>query len=162
MWVTGTDQRVNSLRSVHLASGFTLLELMVVLVILGLSLAIMTPNIGSLSERIKLKTSVQETMSLLTYARGLSISAGQLVEVSQFGNGRQLGILGTKRILDPDPSIQVSIHGSDLETLFTLREAIYFFPDGSSSGGAITFEHQMGQRTLTIDWLSGRVMEYEQ
>ena len=35
--------------------------------------------------------------------------------------------------------------------------AIYFFPDGSSSGGEIDFAAGQARVAVTIDWFTGRV-----
>jgi prepilin-type N-terminal cleavage/methylation domain-containing protein len=72
--------KISAIKYIHVfkptigSGGFTLLELIVVLLIIGLMMALVTPRlIGSLT-KMNLKTSAQKISSFLRYARSQAVS----------------------------------------------------------------------------------------
>lgn len=69
-------------KALHKAAGFSLLELLTVLVILGIFAAVSTPAIGRLLNTIAIRDKTQNIVSTLRYARLMSITTGQKVHVA--------------------------------------------------------------------------------
>lgn len=96
--------------------GFTLIELLVVIVILGISVALLLPNMGSLRDDRDLERAAQRLAALLELA---SEEAGM--------QGRELGIrFGRDNYafvdLDPDTGAWIALSGDDMLYPRTLPE----------------------------------------
>ena len=139
------------------ARGFSLLELLVVMVILGLALTIVPPLFSGAVPTLTLKGAVRDMELALRQTRSRSITRNQPVDIRLvpdeayylIGNGSK------KRYLPPDIRIDLDESLSDPE--LTSRRILRFFPDGSSSGGRITLSNKDQEYRLDVDWLTGRV-----
>jgi general secretion pathway protein H len=139
-------------------TGFTLLELLLVLVILGAASALIVPNLGTLDSR-GFNAQVREATTLLNYARRIAVVKGLPMRASFIvGSGvavtQGVGHAGSWE----SGGIAVSFRDSanqrvDVEGLLE----IVFFPEGGSTGGEITLSQGNRQAVLTIDPFSGRV-----
>lgn len=120
--------------------GFTLIELIVVLVILALTIGMVLPRVGASWKRMEDREFLQEFVQTLKRARLQAMNSGGIVAFR---------IRGSERVYDialppgkPIPS-NVDIDADFLETDPETRDnLILFFPDGSMSGSdlEITFD----------------------
>jgi general secretion pathway protein H len=130
-------------------AGFTLLEMIVVLVILGLALGVIAARGPMRSRGVELRAAAQDLAQSLRAARGQAIAAGSAVDVRlepggfRIGKGRLHGL--------PGMSIAASTLGGEA------RNAVRFAPDGSSSGAIIALTDQVSRIRVAVDWLTGRV-----
>lgn len=129
------------------AAGFTLIEILVVLAILGLSLAIVAGFLPRGNTGLTLATSADQIANMLRLARANAIATQEPVV---FAVGRD----GQSFVLDR------SVHRLPEPVRMALADttAIRFAPDGSSSGGTIRLQAGSSARTLRVDWLTGRVV----
>lgn len=133
--------------------GFTLIEMLVVLVILGAMLGIVLSRGPVRSARLELDGAARDVATALRAARAQAIARDQTVTVAidpvrhtlQVGDARA-------RTLPADYPIAVrAVHGDKP------AGGIAFLPDGSSSGGRVEIAGR-GRRVLVgVDWLTGRV-----
>ena len=137
--------------------GFTLLELLVVLSILGLALTIAVPRITQAISGPRLERLAQDAAIGLRKARSLAVAEGRPIAVTiDTADGRLSG---------PDESLGLDLPATislGFETVTGVRveegEALLrFFPDGSASGGRLTFKSESRRIGLEVDWLTGRV-----
>ncbi len=150
-------------------AGFTLLELLVVLVLATLMLSVVMPRFAAVLPGVELKSTTQKTASLLRYARSQAMAESRLIE---FGLDREAHAvrLSHRAELVPLPEdieLTLSDEGSlalGNEILVPLTEgeaasgpSIRFYPDGSSSGGRLLLRGDSGQYEILIDWLTGKV-----
>ncbi len=143
-------------------AGFTLLELILVLVILGMASVLVAPSLGGLETR-NFNAKVREAVSLLNYARRIAVVKGlpgktvfHIVEdgaetdsidtrSATTGNWMSQGIVveyrdSTNQLVDVEESVE-----------------IIFYPEGGSTGGEITLRQGDRLAVLHIDPFSGRV-----
>lgn len=126
-------------------AGFTLLEMLVVLVVLGLAAGLVLGRGPARSARLDLRAQSQQIAQSLRSARGQAIASNRRVTFVLDGAGRFAVDGGTVRTI-PAP-MQASLQPA----------AIVFAPDGSTSGGRITLVEGPSRMIVGVDWLTGRV-----
>ncbi len=125
-------------------SGFTLLEMIVVLVVLGLALGLVMTHGPARSQRLELDATARRVIGALRLARSRAIADERTVVVA-FGTGGYRLDGGV-----PVPwSADVSPAGD---------RAIMFTPDGGSSGGLVVLRGGDRRIAIGVDWLTGRVL----
>src|SRR3989454_8228900 len=86
------------------ARGYTLLELIVVLLILGAAAALVAPSVGSLLWRSRLDQATERAAALLHDARAAAARSGRSVTVELSADRRELrGPTDTPRLVPPPP-----------------------------------------------------------
>lgn len=123
--------------------GFTLLEMIVVLAILGLALGIVVARGPMHSARLDAEVTARDLTGALRLARGRAIAENRPVAVALAANFYRIDGSAAHRV-----PADVTLSGN---------AAIGFAPDGSSSGGTIAVQGPTEQLTIVVDWLTGRV-----
>jgi general secretion pathway protein H len=142
------------------SDGFTLIELIVVLVILGLTIGLVLPRVGASWKKMEDREFLQEFVQTLKRARLRAMNSGGIVAFRIRGSERVYDLALPPRKPIPD---NVDIDANFLETDPETKDSlILFFPDGSMSGSdlEITFDQD---RTfhLAINPLFGTVHVYK-
>jgi general secretion pathway protein H len=129
-----------------LAAGFTLIEILVVLVILGLALSIVAGFVPSGRGTLELAGASDEVAQTLRQARAQAIARQQPVVFSLVaaGHGYQVGQV-------------VRMLPSNLVASIAGPAVIRFASDGSSSGGVLRLGEGGRVQWIIVDWLTGRV-----
>ncbi len=140
--------------------GFTLIELVVVLVILGLTIGLVLPRVGASWRKMEDREFLQEFVQTLKRARLRAMNSGTIVAFRIRGSERVYDLALPPRKPIPD---NVDIDANFLETDPETKDSlILFFPDGSISGSdlELTFDQD---RTfhLAINPLFGTVHVYK-
>lgn len=151
------SQAGNSGPTSHGESGFTLFEVLAVLVVIGLTAGAIATLYRSPSSAAQLKTA-----SLLAASRLRDIRSGAMVSGTdriavidverhaiEFGNG--IPPLALSR------SIELQVMSADSERISPSSAAIRFFPNGSSTGGTIALASEGKMYEIRVNWLTGRV-----
>ena len=141
-------------------AGFTLLEMLVVITVMGLAM-LAAPRIGGAwADGARDRAAVQELGSGLSRARFMAVAMRSPVEVLFDLKERtwRTSPAGPKGRL---PNVDVSVLGIDGATARdAATSAIQFYPDGGSSGGTILIDmpgNQGKPTRIAADWLSGRI-----
>ena len=148
-------------------AGFTLLELLVVLVIAGMLVALVPAAVSAVVPGTKARTAAYDFASTLRDARNLAISQSTPVDVVlDVGSGsyaiagspptdlpRGMALVIQERSGYVSETRRVARHStSDPEEPYTLR----FYPDGSSSGLDVRLgPEDGGGYVVAVDWLFG-------
>ena len=139
-------------------AGFTLVELLVVMVIAMLAAALVAPHLPLALSGVKLDSAAREVAGALRAARGLSVVGNRPVAFSfdpdagAYRYGDQSGAIGAAQ------DVRFSIHGAAPPRAGSeRRRLIRFFPDGSSTGGWIALSQGTRTRTVRVEPLSGQV-----
>ncbi|MGN6716678.1 MAG: prepilin-type N-terminal cleavage/methylation domain-containing protein [Candidatus Binatia bacterium] len=137
--------------------GFTLLELILVLLLIGVSMMIVLPNIQKGLEDREVRLSALRLAATARDLRSRALSDGQAkqLEINLADNNYRAARL-TEVQLPPEVRF-VGIEGG--ETLDRSRKMFYFFPNGSSLGGEIVLadEQKSISYLIRLEALTGRI-----
>ena len=145
-------------------TGFTLLELLVVLVLLGIIAVLVAPGLGGSLENAKLKTASRELLAALRVQRSEAIAQGRIITLRFTSDESNYRIDGEPVNLAEGLSVvyqaatgavSQGVQGSPLPV--TGNNDLAFYPDGSSSGALLQLRLGEGLRYIRIDWLTGAV-----
>lgn len=123
--------------------GFTLIEMIVVLAILGMMLGLIVSRGPMRSQRLDLDGAGRELMGSLRLARARAIAQDRTVLWSVVSRG-----------YGPDGDRS---HGLPLDVSVVSAGPVGFAADGSSTGGIVTLRGQGREVAIVVDWLTGRV-----
>jgi general secretion pathway protein H len=137
------------------AAGFTLLELLIVLGILGLTVALAVPVFSRAMPGIELRTSARAVAAELRASRSHALTINDEVAVAVDVEGRTVGRLA----LDPDIGVGLFTAAEEVTERGVGR--IRFYPDGSSTGGRIRLVAGAGKYDVDVDWISGAVTVHD-
>jgi general secretion pathway protein H len=144
-------------------AGFTLLELILVLLILGLASALIAPNLSG-SESRNFNAQVREATSLLNYARRIAVVKG-LPGKAVFHTTADSAYDSDSLPARSATTASWTSRGIELEYRDSTHQLVdaadvvevIFYPEGGSTGGEITLRQGSRQAVLRIDPFSGRV-----
>ena len=144
-----TDQRYQQ--------GFTLVEMIVVLVIIVLGTAIVSFNFSSGNDRTEIKAAARDVVSTLRYARGQSLITHREITVDFDLTGNSYTVSGQDRMYTIPETIALTIVTAESEMTGQDQASIRFYPDGSATGGRITLERSTAKWQIDINWLTGHI-----
>ena len=142
------------------SEGFTLIELIVVLVILALTIGIVLPRVGASWKRMEDREFLQEFVQTLKRARLRAVNSGSVVAFRIRGAERTYDLaLPPRKPIPQNVDIDANFLETDPETKDKL---ILFFPDGSMSGSdlELTFDQDRVFH-IAINPLFGTVHVYK-
>jgi len=146
-------------------TGFTLLELLVVLAIAGLLVTMARPLYTAAIPGARLRAEVHDLAVTLRDARNRAVNGSRIIEV-------RLDTEAGHYAVGDDPVVDLSagtaMHASLSQGLLDTDRPAYagesdpaftvsFYPDGSSSGGTIRLGNSAGTFRVDVDWLTGRI-----
>lgn len=141
--------------------GFTLLEILVVLVIAGLMLTLVPPLFGGAVSGVRLKGAARELTVVLRETRSQAIirNAELTIDLDLESPAYRVGGMSPQSLpagvaLSVRPVTGAADPGSN-------RHVLHFFPDGSSSGGQITVSGGTQAYHIKVDWLTGSIRVVE-
>lgn len=138
-------------------SGFTLVELLVVLAIIGLLLSLVPVAFDRVLPGLELDSTTRDLAAALRQARSRSIRDNRDIALILDLDGRRYQVEGVGRVHEIDEAIEIRLLTAAEELEGEGRGRIRFFPDGTSTGGRVTLSAAGASRTVEVDWLSGRV-----
>jgi general secretion pathway protein H len=138
-------------------SGFTMLELLVAISIVGLLLALAVPASFRFYESIQYRQAVRDVVTTLASARYQAINSGRAQDVAV---DPVSGIIRfNNRSMQLPAGFRIAVHTAR-EVNREREGVIRFYPEGGSSGGGIDLERPGGRGVrISVDWLMGRVSQ---
>ena len=136
-------------------AGFTLIEMVVVLAILGSAAAIIVARGPPASAGLQMRQAAGTLVQTLRLARSRAIAADATVSVVLDVRSQALLVNGVPQgvLTGPVGMQAVSPEGVGVE------QAVFLFaPDGSASGGHVLLGTAAGHIGISVDWISGRVV----
>jgi len=137
------------------SSGFTLIEIMIVLAILALSLTIALTHGPSHSARLEMRAGAAQFADVLRRAQSQAILSGRVVNVVIDPRKHEFAADKT-----PARDFAANTDVSILPGTMALphdQSLIRFAPDGSASGGGIILSGQHHKFRVEVEWLTGTV-----
>lgn len=139
--------------------GFTLMELLVVLVIAGLAISLVGPAFQRLLPGLTLEAETRKLAALLRHARSQAILSGAPVAISldAESGGLRLSYREQPYVLPEHFSLALEAGPGVTDAAVGVTQ-ILFYPRGDSSGGSLNLALDDGRNeAVSVDWLSGRV-----
>ena len=137
--------------------GFTLVELLAAITIVGLLLAVSVPASMRFYDSIKYRQSVRDVITLLGSARYQAVNTGKAQDVMIDTQARKLRLNEDARTFPDGFNLVVR---TAREVNRDNKGIIRFYPEGGSSGGDIDIERPDGSGVrISVDWLVGRVSQ---
>ena len=153
--------------------GFSLIELIIVLILFGLSISLVTPSLSRLSKTMELKGAVKKVTAILHYFRSEAVNKGKVYQVLFDTNSKEVRVQSPelverkeedeKREFRPKTyfvpggimmkEIQVASPQYPMEV-----PSIEFYPNGGSNGGSLVLdtEGRKGYK-IKVHFLTGMV-----
>lgn len=136
--------------------GFTLFEVLVVMLIVALVAAASAPVISGRLGGVQQRTAARDLATVLRQTRGAAIAENRDLALAIDTETHTYAIEGGPPRHLPE-SLSVSLFAAETERLGPTAGQIRFFPDGSSTGGEVTLAAAQQQYVVRVDWLTGRV-----
>lgn len=139
--------------------GFTLLELMVVLVIVGLAISLVPALLSGVGLTTEVRGAARQLAAGLRSARNVAVSSQQGAVLTLDLEERVFRVSGNPRAisLPDDEGVAIKLYTVQTELSDEMIGNIRFFPDGSSTGGHISLIDRQVEYKVSVDWLTGRV-----
>jgi len=136
------------INSITYRAGFSILELLLVLVILGIFAAVAIPATGRLLNSIHFRQQTQKIMSTFRYARLMSISRGGEVRVTlDESDGTMFRLTGA---IEENRNFQLS----DEDSVVMEPAEIVFYPESLATPVSLIVTLGKRTRKITIDPLT--------
>lgn len=137
--------------------GFTLLELMVVLIVVVLGFSIIGVNISSGTNSAAHQAAARDLVSALRYARGQALIAREETTVAIDLNENSYTVSNRDKVFEIPETIDLTVVTAQEELTGKGQANIRFFPDGSSTGGRVKLERNGINWQIDINWLTGQI-----
>lgn len=139
----------------HRQAGFTLLEMLVVIAILGLVTGLAVPLLDRPFDSIRLQTAASELLGALRATRSAAILRGAETVLTIDVDRRTFGSPAIPfRTLPAEMTAKLTF--ASIERPARSQGGFRFFPDGSSTGGDVTLSLRGRAARICVDWLTGQ------
>lgn len=152
MWPAGSnDQRVKG------TAGFTLIELIVVLVIAAAVVALTPPLISKALPGVELRAAAREIAASLRFARNRAVTQRAETVLSLDVREKSYQVSGSPRVHRLPAHLEFSLTTAQAAGEAADVGSIRFFPGGGSTGGRIELAAGARRYMIDVDWLTGRI-----
>ena len=138
------------------APGFTLLEVLVVLVIIAMATTLAAMVLSGGLDGMRLRSSAKEIAAQLRYTRTQAIARGQPQHFTIDPRGHRWQAAGDRQGKIPR-SLGVEFIGAREVQPRAGEGGILFFPDGASTGGRVQLSVKHAVWRVDVSWLTGEV-----
>ena len=158
--VAAAKTRMSSAGSKARLAGYTLVELLVVLLIMSGLLALVPPLFDRGLSTTELRSVAREMMAAMRHARSAAVSRREPVAFT-LDLEQHLFRVDERRPVALPEALELELVTGESELRGQGAGAITFYSDGSASGGKLTLVAEARRMRLDVDWLSGRVTLHE-
>ena len=136
--------------------------MLVALVIGVLLVTLVPPLLSGLGGGVELRSAARQLAAGLRSARNQAVTRQQEAVLTLDLAQHRFGVSGDPRVIALPNSVAFNLYTAQSELLDQTTGNIRFFPDGSSTGGAITVSNPKIAYRINVDWLTGAVDIIEQ
>lgn len=146
--------------------GFTLIELVFVMAILGIILAVSMPRFAATGERLRTEQAAAELSQLFRYARERAVAQSAEIVWVWDGDARRarlqaVGDNGSAQWLEERSAMSASLSdkiGVRLERDGAPADRVRFLPDGTSEPTTLYLTRNQDAYTVTVDGATGQTL----
>jgi len=135
--------------------GFTLIELIIMLVIVILGFSAIGISISSGNDAAEIKAAARDIVSALRYARGQALMDHEETTVAFDLEENSYTVSNRDKIYTIPDDISLTVVTAQSELTGQGQGNIRFYADGSSTGGRVTLERDKAKLQIDINWLTG-------
>ena len=146
-----------TLPSSQAEAGFTLLEMVIVLLLMGLMLVIVPRYAFTGVSGADLRASSRDLAAGLRQARSEAVNQRRDTSLTVDLEKRSFALSTQSKVHQLPEALELKLYTAQSEIVNDKQGAIRFFPDGSSSGGRITVASGDRKYLVDVDWLTGKV-----
>ncbi len=143
-------------RSSRLARGFTLIELMVVMMLVMLLFAVVGVSVTRSVEGAELRAVEREITAGLRHTRGQAIIQRSQQVFTVDTEKRTWRAAGKDPVELPE-GLEITMNTARSELTGEGTGNIRFYPDGASTGGSIVLQAQEREWHIAVAWLTGEI-----
>lgn len=136
--------------------GFTLVEILVVVAIIGLAMAVVAGAMGMSLAGQQVRGASRDLVASLRYTRGQAIVKREQQVLLFNLDERSYRAPGRSPIELPE-KFEIAVETARQEMLASGEVGIRFYPDGSSTGGNVEISRGDVVWRIDINWLTGEV-----
>ncbi|MDE0283575.1 MAG: GspH/FimT family pseudopilin [Gammaproteobacteria bacterium] len=137
--------------------GFSLLELLLVLIILSLLLGISAPLLTHALDGARLKRAQREIVATLRFSRSRAVNTQRVVTFSLDAHTGAMRTGQDLRHISLPDNATLNIQVPASEQLSAHEHAVRFYPDGSATDMMLLFQRGGQVSRIRVDALTGRV-----
>lgn len=138
------------------ARGFTLVELMAVIVLLAIALTAVTFSFSKSLQSAKIRGASRDLVAALRYTRGQAIVKGKQAVLLLDLDNNSYTAPGKGAVKLPK-GMNLRLTTAETEVTGGNAGGIRFFPDGSSTGGHISVLQGQREWRVNVAWLTGEI-----
>lgn len=140
------------------ASGFTLVELMVVLVVAALLAGVAVPNMMPAIDAMRMRAAAGDIASALRHVRGQALSSGREATFFLDVEKHYYRVSGRHKHYALPSSVKLGLFTAEHELEGDGGGSIRFYPDGSATGGRVTLLAGNKKNLVDVNWLTGAIV----
>lgn len=137
--------------------GFTLLEVVIVMVILALVYTLVVPSLNNRASGAELRVAARNVAAALRLTRSQAIEQQREATLILDVEKKHYEVPGVLAEQSLPEKVDVLLYTTQSEKQSEKKGRIRFFPDGSSSGGHIKLKAETAGFKIAVDWLTGKV-----
>lgn len=154
--VNPNNVRTPALSHSSLSKGFTLLEMLVVILLIAIATAAVSVSVSQGLTSARVNAASGEMAAALRATRAQAIVQGKEQTFAVNTRDNTYTPVGGKVVRLPQ-GMTLGITSAAEDQIGSNTGRIRFFPDGSSTGGHVTLKLQQRQWLVNVSWLTGAV-----
>ncbi len=136
--------------------GFSLVELIVVMVLVGLLFAVVGVSVSRSVSGAEIRNAARELTAGLRHTRGQAIVQRQQQVFQVDANARTWQAAGREPVVLPE-GLDITLNTARSELTGEAAGGIRFYPDGASTGGSVVLTRDGREWHVTVAWLTGEI-----
>jgi general secretion pathway protein H len=148
------------MRSGARARGFTLIELVVVILLVALAVGVTAFSMSAMLESAKVKSASRDLVAALRHTRGQAIVKREAQALELDVAARTYTAPG-RRTVELPRGVELRVLTARSEQVDENRGRIRFYRDGSSTGGNVRLLAGEREWRINVAWLTGEVTLHE-
>lgn len=141
-------------------SGFTLLEILVVMVMIVVIMSFFSSNMMKSLDKARIRAVSKDLVSAIRYTRGQAVVKHEQKTIS-FNVQDKTYQAPRKKLVNIPEEMELFVYTADSEISNDSTGSIRFFSDGSSTGGWVKLVHGNKIWKINVNWLTGEISKVE-